>query len=101
MREASDTAGVWALLAASQMDKSKLAGVRIERAPHSVRQAYESPIHRALHDVTMPGFAASFDLDDVVKLVGADKVEWWDPMDWMRNRVPVDRPWIRYTKFGH
>jgi hypothetical protein len=79
-------AGVW-LLMASAVD-SRFQKVWVDRTPYSVRAALETPVHRHLHDVTIPGFALRWDYDDLVKASGSRTVIWSDPSDWMGRVVP-------------
>lgn len=98
--EASDIPGVWALVAAA-LDP-RIVELRLERTPHSVRAAFESPMHRNLHDAVMPGFALLGDYRDLVNLIAPSrKVIWKDPSDWMRNVVPLEDPLYTYSTFGH
>lgn len=98
--EASDIPGVWALIAAA-LDP-RIVELKVERAPHSVRASFDSPMHRNLHDAVMPGFALLGDYRDLVNLIAPSrKVTWRDPTDWMRNVVPLDDPLYTYSTFGH
>ena len=98
--EASDVPGVWALMAAA-LDP-RITELRLERTPYSIRASFDSPVHRNLHDVVMPGFALLGDLDDLVKLMEPQrKVTWKDPTDWMQNVVPVVGPRYTYSTFAH
>lgn len=42
-----------------------------------------------LFDAVIPGFALHWDLDDLVKAMGARPVLWTDPTDWMRRVVAL------------
>jgi hypothetical protein len=99
--EASDVAGIWALEAAA-ID-SRINALKLERTPYSIRLAFQSPVHRNLHDVVMPGFALMGDLGDLVSMLtqSGRKISWKDPTDWMRNVVPVSGSTYTYTTFGH
>jgi hypothetical protein len=99
--EASDVGGVWALMAAA-LDP-RITELRLERTPYSVRASFQSPVHRNLHDVVMPGFALLGDYEDLATLIEASrrKIVWTDPTDWMRNVVPLQGPRYSYSKFAH
>ena len=84
---ATGVAGVSALLAAAA--NPRISSVVLTRTPHSVRSAIDSPIHTNLHDAVIPGFAVKWDLSDLRDLIGAKKVEWKDPTDWMGNVVAL------------
>lgn len=91
---ANGVAGVWALIAAA-LD-NRIDRVWVDRTPFSLRGAFDSPVHENLHDAVILGFAKKWDLDDVVAEIGAGRVIWTDPTDWMRNVVPVNAPYVRY-----
>jgi len=99
--EAGEIPGVWALAAAT-IDP-RITALKLERTPHSIRLAFQSPVHRHLHDVVMPGFALVGDLPDLAAIVtqSGRKLEWKDPTDWMRNVVPVKGKFYRFSTFGH
>jgi hypothetical protein len=99
--EAGDVAGVWALAAAA-LDP-RITELKLERTPHSIRLAFQSPVHRNLHDVVMPGFALVGDLPDLASMISSSgrKLTWKDPTDWMRNVIPVKGPLFTYSTFGH
>jgi cephalosporin-C deacetylase-like acetyl esterase len=95
---AEDVPGVWLLLAASIDDR--IQQVSLFRTPYSVRAALDNPLNRSLHDaVVTPGWAQSWDLEDLVRAIAPREVVWTDPTDWMRNVVV--RPGFRYSAFGH
>lgn len=79
-------AGIWMLMAAA-LD-ARLARVWLDSAPHSFLPALERPVHRNLHDALLPGFALRWDIEDLVKALGAREVIWTDPTDWTRPAVP-------------
>ena len=79
-------AGVWLLMAAAA--DPRFQKVWVDRTPDSVRAAFDTPIHRHLHDVTIPGFALRWDYADLVKAAGSRTVIWTDPSDWMGRVVP-------------
>ena len=91
---ANGVAGVWALLAAA-LD-SRIEKVWLDRTPFSLRAAFDSPVHDNLHDAVIPGFAKMWDLEDLVAEIGAGRVIWTDPTDWMRNVVPVTAGFVSY-----
>lgn len=84
---ASGVAGVALLLAAAV--NPQIDAVVLDRTPHSVRAAIDSPIHTNLHDAVIPGFAVKWDLGDLRALVRPRSVVWKDPTDWMGNVVAV------------
>jgi cephalosporin-C deacetylase-like acetyl esterase len=94
---ASDVAGIWALLAAAA--DPRIARLELSRTPWSLRAALDSPIARGLYEAAVPGLLLRGDLPDLVKVIGRERVTWRDPVDWMRNVVPLDG--YEYTRFGH
>jgi dienelactone hydrolase len=82
---ASGVAGIPLLLAAAV--NPELASVSLDRTPHSVRSAIQSPIHTNLHDAVVPGFALQWDLADLRDLIRPRLVVWRDPTDWVGNVV--------------
>jgi dienelactone hydrolase len=76
--------GVWLLMAAAI--EPRLQKIWLDRTPHSVRAALETPIHRNLHDVVIPGFALKWDYADLVK--ASQAVVWSNPTGWMGEVVP-------------
>jgi dienelactone hydrolase len=84
---ASGVAGVALLLAAAVNEH--IGSVFLDRTPHSVRAAIESPIHTNLHDAVIPGFALKWDLLDLRDLIRPRPLVWSDPTDWMGNVVAV------------
>jgi dienelactone hydrolase len=86
---AEDTAGIWLLMAAALDDR--IGEVRLHKTPWSIRAIVASPLARNPFDaVVRPGVAQSWDLEDVVALIGPRKVVWTDPVDWMRHVVVRD-----------
>jgi Acetyl xylan esterase (AXE1) len=83
---ARGVAGVWLLMAASI--EPCITSIWVDRTPYSLRAALETPIHRNLHDVVIPGFALHWDLADVVKAIAPRQVLWTDPTDWMGQIKP-------------
>ena len=84
---ASGVTGISLLLAAAV--NPQLGSVMLQRTPHSVRAAIDSPLHTNLHDAVMPGFALKWDLADLRDLVRPRPVVWQDPTDWMGNVVSL------------
>lgn len=84
---ARETAGIWLLLAAA-IDQ-RISRLWLDRTPHSLRAAFENPLHRNLHDAVIPGFALRWDLEDLVKAIEPRTVLWTDPTDWMGTVVPL------------
>jgi dienelactone hydrolase len=91
---ASGVAGVSLLLAAAV--NPQIGSVWLDRTPHSVRAAIDSPIHTNLHDAAIPGFAVKWDLADLRELIHPRTVVWKDPTDWMGNVVALEGPYT-YT----
>ena len=84
---ASGVAGVALLLAAAV--NPQIGSVSLDRTPHSVRAAIDSPIHTNLHDAVIPRFALKWDLSDLRALLRPRSVTWKDPTDWMGNVVAL------------
>ena len=84
---ASGVRGIALLIAAAA--NPALTSISLDRTPHSVRAAIESPIHTNLHDAVIPGFALRWDLADVRELIRPRAVTWTDPTDWMGNVVAL------------
>jgi hypothetical protein len=85
---ASGVLGVPLLLAATV--NPQIRSVLLDRTPHSVRAAIDSPIHTNLHDAVIPGFAVKWDLKDLFDLIRPRAVVWRDPTDWMGNVVALE-----------
>ena len=68
----------------------------LDRTPHSVRAAIDSPMHSNLHDAVIPGFAVKWDLADLRELIRSRTLVWKDPTDWMGNVVALEGPYT-YT----
>lgn len=88
---ASGVAGVALLLAAAV--NPQIGSVFLNRTPHSVRAAIDSPIHTNLHDAVIPGFAVKWDLADLRELLRPRTLVWKDPTDWMGNVVALEGPY--------
>lgn len=94
---ARDTAGVWLLIAAA-LD-TRIGGIWLDKTPHSLRAAFDGPLHRNLHDAVLPGFALKWDLADVASAIGPRAVLWTDPSDWLGAVVPLGAKY-RYRSFA-
>jgi dienelactone hydrolase len=85
---ASGVSGVALLLAAAV--NPQIASVSLDRTPHSVRAAIDTPVHTNLHDAVIPGFAAKWDLADLRELLRPRSVVWRNPTDWSGNVVALE-----------
>lgn len=79
--------GVWLLLAASV--DSRLSRIWLDRTPYSLAAALESPLTNHLFDAMIPRFALHWDYPDLVAAIGARRVFWTDPTNWMNRVVPL------------
>ncbi len=79
--------GVWLLMAAA-LD-ARIGKIWLDRTPHSLRAALETPMNTDLFDAVIPGFALRWDLDDLRKAMGTRSVLWTDPSNWMGRPVPL------------
>lgn len=84
---ATGVAGIWLLLASAV--NPRIGNIVLDRTPHSLRTAIESPVHQSLHDAVIPGFALKWDLQDLRRLSLPRRVEWKNPTDWTGNIVTV------------
>ena len=80
---ATDVSGIWLLMAAA-VDQ-RIAGVWVDRTPYSYRASFDRAVHKNMHEVTIPGFALHWDIEDMVKAMDNRKVLWTDPTDWMQQ----------------
>jgi hypothetical protein len=80
---ARSSAGVWLLLAAAA--DPRIEAVWVHETPVSLREAIRAPLHQHLHEISLPGFAARFDLDDVRAAIAPREVLWTDPVNPMRR----------------
>jgi hypothetical protein len=85
---AREVAGVWLLMAAA--DDPRIAKIWLDGTPHSLRAAFDNPLHRDLHDAIIPGFALHWDLDDLTDALDGRSVLWTDPTDWMGHTVKLE-----------
>lgn len=85
--------GIWLLMAAAA--DPRIGKVWLDRTPYSLRLALENSMSADLFDAAIPGFALHWDLDDLVKAMGARPVLWTDPSNWMRRVVALGPP-FRY-----
>lgn len=91
---AEGVAGVALLMAAIADDR--IATVTLDGTPHSIRAAFDTPVHRNLHDAVIPGFALYWDLEDLRAALAPRKVIWRNPADWMGNVLPLEGDYV-YT----
>jgi hypothetical protein len=82
----SNVKGIWLLLA-SALD-TRISRVWLDRTPHSLRAALETPLNTNLHDAVIPGFILRWDLQDLREAMGRT-VLWTDPTNWMNRTVPL------------
>ena len=85
--------GIWLLMAAAA--DPRIGKIWLDRTPYSLRLALENSMSTNLFDAVIPGFALHWDLDDLVKAMGARPVLWTDPTNWMRRVVALG-PAFRY-----
>ncbi|MCC6263781.1 MAG: acetylxylan esterase [Bryobacterales bacterium] len=79
--------GVWLLVAAT-LDP-RIGRLWLDRTPPNLISAVKAPVHRRLHDATMPGFLLHWDLPDMVSAIGPAKIQWTDPSTWMGHVTPL------------
>jgi hypothetical protein len=89
--------GTWLMLAAAV--DPRLRKIWLDRTPWSLAVALESPLADHLFDAMIPAFALHWDLQDLVEAIGASRVLWTDPTNWMNRVVPLGRPY-RYRYVG-
>jgi hypothetical protein len=89
--------GVWLLLAAA-VDQ-RLRKIWLDRTPWSMSEAFTSPLTNNLFDAMIPRFALHWDFRDLVEEIGAGRVMWTDPANWMNRVVPLGAPY-RYRYVG-
>jgi hypothetical protein len=61
--------------------------------------ALEGPLTNYLFEAMIPRFALHWDFGDLVEAIGARRVFWTDPTNWM-NRVVRAGPAYRYRYVG-
>jgi hypothetical protein len=83
---AAGVEGFWLLMAAAA--DPRFTRIWLDGTPHSLRAAMEQPLNSNLHAAAIPGFALRWDIDDLVKAMGARQVVWSDPRGWMGDIVP-------------
>ena len=84
---ARGVAGIPVLFAAAA--SPQIARVWLEATPHSYESALDTPVPQRLFESAVPGFLLRWDLADVAKLVGRDRLVWTDPTDWRTNVVKL------------
>ncbi len=89
--------GVWLLLAAA-VDQ-RLGKIWLDRTPSSIAAALEGPLTNHLFDAMIPRFAIHWDFQDLVAAIGARRVLWTDPTNWMNRVVPLGAAY-RYRTVG-
>ena len=89
--------GVWLLLAAA--GDQRIQRIWIDKTPHSLKAALDTPLNRNLHAAIIPGFCLKWDLADLARAMGKRTVLWTDPTDWLGNIVPLDGA-FHYRGFG-
>ena len=94
--EAADVAAYW-LLAAAALDQ-RIASVRVNNAPYSIRAAFSGLLAKQLYNVAMPEFALHWDTGDLIVAISPRKVMWVDPTDWNQNIVPLKGAIYEYTR---
>jgi hypothetical protein len=91
--------GVWLLLAAA-VDQ-RLSRIWLDRTPWSIAAALEGPLTDHLFEALIPEFALHWDFPDLVGAIGARRVLWTDPTNWMNRVVPLRGPYrYRYLAEG-
>lgn len=81
---AQGVAGWWAIYALAH--EPAIDGIWIDRTPHSIRAALDTPVHQDLHDVVIPGV--------IPEAKAGAKIFWTDPTDWMRNVVKLEGGYV-------
>jgi len=83
--------GIWVLLAAAA--DPRIGKVWLDRTPYSLRAALQNTLNMELFDAVIPGFALHWDLDDLLKAMGARPVMWTDPANWMNRVINLRGPY--------
>ena len=91
--------GVWLLLAAAADPRIKK--VWLDRTPHSLEAALETPVTMNLSDAVIPGFLLRWDLKDLARAMGKRPVLWTDPTNWTDTVISLPPPFrYRYLVYG-
>jgi hypothetical protein len=77
--------GIWLLLAAAV--DPRISKVWLDKTPYSLSEALHNALDTDLSDAVIPGFLLHWDLDDLIKAMGARPVLWTDPTNWMGHVV--------------
>jgi cephalosporin-C deacetylase-like acetyl esterase len=85
--------GIWLLLAAAT--DARISKVWLDKTPHSLLEALHNTLNTDLSDAVILGFMLHWDLEDLMKAMGARPVLWTDPTNWMA-RVVAAGPGFRY-----
>jgi dienelactone hydrolase len=85
--------GIWLLLAAAA--DPRISKVWVDKTPHSLMEALHNTLNADLSDAVIPAFALRWDLEDLTKAMGARRVMWTDPTNWM-GHVTNAGPNFRY-----
>ncbi len=85
--------GVAALYAAHA--EPRIAKVWLERMPHSLAAAMETPLHKHLHEAIVPGLALAGDFKDFTD----KRVFWVDAADWNENVLVREIPGVYRRPF--
>ncbi len=81
---ASGVGGWWAIYALQ--NEPAIAKAWVDKTPHSIRAAFDQPVHQDLHDVVIPGV--------VPDVKPSRRLLWTDPTDWMRNVIKVPGEYV-------
>jgi hypothetical protein len=90
---ARGVAGVWLLLAAAA--DPRFNAIWLDKTPYSLRAALKNSVASGLSDAVIPGFALQWDLTDLVAAMGARRVFWTDPTNWVHGATALGAP-FRY-----
>ncbi|MDX1981397.1 MAG: acetylxylan esterase [Bryobacteraceae bacterium] len=89
--------GFWLLMAAAA--DPRIEKVWLDRTPWSLAAALEGPLTSHLFDAMVPGFAQHWDFKDLVTLIGARRILWTDPTNWVNRVIALGAPY-RYRYVG-
>jgi hypothetical protein len=81
---AQGVAGWWAIYAMAH--EPAIDRIWVDRTPHSIRAALDTPVHQDLHDVVIPGV--------IPQASPGPKILWTDPTDWMRNVIKLEGGYV-------